>query len=129
MLPFQVLSTRRRKYDITKSIQDVPVCLFCFDILFLHPAKESEKSSGNVMFLPFEERREILQKIIIPSDHIRLSIGKILQSTEEMVEFFKEARSMGAEGIMNKKMGNDAIYRAGNRGFLWIKLKGLEGAK
>ncbi|WP_457556780.1 ATP-dependent DNA ligase [Candidatus Harpocratesius sp.] len=129
MLPFQVLSTRRRKYDITKSIQDVPVCLFCFDILFLHPAKESEKSFGNVMFLPFEERREILQKIIIPSDHIRLSIGKILHSTEEMVEFFKEARSMGAEGIMNKKMGNDAIYRAGNRGFLWIKLKGLEGAK
>jgi DNA ligase 1 len=46
-----------------------------------------------------------------------------------MVEYFKEARGNGAEGIMNKKTGADAVYRAGNRGFLWIKLKGLEGAK
>ena len=46
-----------------------------------------------------------------------------------MVEFFNEARNKGAEGIMNKQIGPESIYKAGKRGFLWIKLKGLEGAK
>jgi DNA ligase-1 len=46
-----------------------------------------------------------------------------------MIAFFNEARNMGAEGIMNKAIGPDSKYQAGNRGFSWIKLKGLEGAK
>ena len=60
---------------------------------------------------------------------IQYSNKKIIHSTEEMVAFFQKARSAGAEGIMNKQIGDGAIYKAGNRGFLWIKLKGLEGAK
>lgn len=129
MLPFQVLSTRRRKYDISQIIKDVPVCLFCFDILYVKSNNPSITHSGNVMALPFEQRRALLAEIFKPSDYIRISQGKVLHSTEEMVEFFREARSQGAEGIMTKKMGPESIYRAGNRGFLWIKMKGLEGAK
>ena len=30
---------------------------------------------------------------------------------------------------MAKSINEDSIYQAGNRGFLWIKLKGLEGGK
>ena len=121
MLPFQVVSTRRRKYDIEKMKKEVPVCLYGFDLLF-----ENDKSLLN---LPFNERRECLEKIITPSDTIQFSNKKIIHNTQEMVEYFKEARKNGAEGIMNKAIGPDSVYKSGNRGFLWIKLKGLEGGK
>lgn len=129
MLPFQVLSTRRRKYDIKKLIKEVPVCLYCFDILYFQPTSTPEQSWGNMMPRPLSERRNCLENLFTPQDQIQLSSSRLLHSTQEMVEFFNEARDQGAEGIMNKKIGEDAIYRAGNRGFLWIKLKGLEGAK
>ncbi len=46
-----------------------------------------------------------------------------------MLDFFKEARDEGNEGIIAKSIEDNSIYQAGNRGFLWIKLKGLEGSK
>ena len=121
MLPFQVLSTRRRKYDIEKKIQETPVCLFCFDVLYV--------DGKNVMNEPFEMRRELLEKIIPKTDNICPSILKKIHNQEEMVEFFEKSRQDGAEGIMNKALTEGSIYNPGNRGFLWIKLKGLEGAK
>ncbi|MFX1596869.1 MAG: DNA ligase, partial [Promethearchaeota archaeon] len=39
------------------------------------------------------------------------------------------AREEGTEGIMAKSLQENSIYQAGNRGFLWLKLKGLEGGK
>ena len=134
MRPFQVLSTRRRKYNIEKLLKEVPVCLYCFDILYVREAKGPKSTLNgyvgqNVMEKPLLKRREILENIITPSERIQYSTKKTLHSTEEMVTFFQEARSAGAEGIMNKQIGKDAIYKAGNRGFLWIKLKGLEGTK
>ena len=71
----------------------------------------------------------VLQSLIEPANEIQIAIEKEIHTTEEMVAFFNEARANGAEGIMNKAIGPDAVYQAGNRGYLWIKLKGLEGAK
>ncbi|WP_371803893.1 ATP-dependent DNA ligase [Candidatus Lokiarchaeum ossiferum] len=129
MLPFQVVSTRRRKYDIEKMIKEVPVSLFCFDILYFRPDETHSIEKSTTMFLPLMERRKMLESLFTPSDHLQLSQMKMIHSSEMMVDYFNEARAKGAEGIMNKKIGEDAIYKAGNRGFLWIKLKGLEGAK
>lgn len=127
MLPFQIVSMRRRKYDIEKMQKEVPVCLFSFDILYIK--RKGELDGRSVMNLPLQERYALLTKAINCSDHLRVAIQKSLNSTESMVNFFKEAREKGAEGIICKAIGPEAIYRAGNRGFLWIKLKGLEGAK
>ncbi|MHA1584924.1 MAG: ATP-dependent DNA ligase [Promethearchaeota archaeon] len=157
MLPFQVVSTRRRKYNIEKMQKEVPVCLFCFDVLYLdenyikeinqQSQEQSQKQdqnlnlvptekpklipavNGMVMDLPLLQRRAYLESLFSQNDVIRYSNFRVLHSTEEMVEFFKEARAKGAEGIMNKNMGEGSVYQAGKRGFLWIKLKGLEGAK
>jgi DNA ligase-1 len=127
MLPFQIVSTRRRKYDIEKMKKEVPVTIFGFDILYY---KEKDDALGiNTMNLPLLKRRAILDNFIQKNDHIRLSTAKEIQTTDQMVEFFNEARAAGAEGIMNKSISSDSIYKAGSRGFLWIKLKGLEGAK
>ncbi len=129
MLPFQVVSTRRRKFDITKIIKEVPVTLYCFDLLYLRFRREDESISSNFMDHSIEERRKHLELLFQPSDHLRFSNMKLIHSIDEMVKYFNEARAQGAEGIMNKKIGVGSIYNAGNRGFLWIKLKGLEGAK
>ncbi|MFO7795103.1 MAG: ATP-dependent DNA ligase [Promethearchaeati archaeon] len=121
MLPFQVLSKRRRKYDVEETIKEVPVCLFIFDLL-----KYEEKEYINEI-LP--ERREKLEEIIIPRDELKLVKSKLINSTEELLGFFNEARDQGTEGIIAKSINKDSIYQAGNRGFLWIKLKGIEGGK
>ena len=55
--------------------------------------------------------------------------SKLIHSTEELLEFFQEARKKGNEGIIAKSIKEDSVYQAGNRGFLWIKMKGLEGGK
>ena len=121
MLPFQVLSKRRRKYDVDDIMKEVPVCLFLFDIL----------KSGNESFLsnPFLIRRRKLEEIVTERDELRLVKSKTIKNTEEMLDFFKEARSEGNEGIIAKSIKENSVYQAGNRGFLWIKLKGLEGGK
>jgi DNA ligase-1 len=121
MLPFQVLSKRRRKYDVDDMMKEVPVCLFLFDIL-----KCDDESFLNKSFLI---RRKKLEEIVTERDELRLVKSKTIRNTEEMLDFFNEARSEGNEGIIAKSIEENSVYQAGNRGFLWIKLKGLEGGK
>jgi DNA ligase-1 len=127
MLPFQIVSSRRRKYDVEKMVKEVPVCLYCFDLLYIK--KNNSESPEEIMNKPLMERRGIFTQIIQKSERIQLSAIQELHTTEEMVAFFNTARAAGAEGIMCKSIGPESVYRAGNRGYLWIKLKGLEGAK
>lgn len=121
MLPFQVLSKRRRKYEIEKMKKEVPVCLFLFDLLKLEEESFIDK--------PLAERRRKLEEIVEERDELRLVKEISINSTEELVSFFKKARDLGNEGIMAKSIQEDSVYQAGNRGYLWIKLKGLEGGK
>jgi DNA ligase-1 len=121
MLPFQVLSKRRRKYDVEDVMKEVPVCLFLFDLL-----KYKDESFINK---PFLERREKLEEIVSERDELRLVKSQLINNTDELLEFFNAARKEGNEGIMAKSIRENSIYQAGNRGFLWIKLKGLEGGK
>lgn len=121
MLPFQVLSKRRRKYDVKGISKEVPVCLFVFDLLKFDDQSYVDK--------PLLSRKEKLEEMVVEKDEIRLVKSKLIHSTEELIDFFKEARAEGTEGIMAKSIQENSIYQAGNRGFLWLKLKGLEGGK
>ncbi|MGV9205809.1 MAG: ATP-dependent DNA ligase [Promethearchaeia archaeon] len=121
MLPFQVLSKRRRKYDVEEMVKEVPVCLFLFDLLKLEEESYINKT--------LQERRKQLEQIVEEKENIQLVKSATITNTEELLQFFKEARGKGNEGIIAKSIGEDSVYQAGNRGFLWIKLKGLEGGK
>ncbi|MFX0006891.1 MAG: ATP-dependent DNA ligase [Promethearchaeota archaeon] len=121
MLPFQVLSQRRRKYDIDNIAKEIPVCLYVFDLLKIGNDSYVDKT------LP--ERRKILEKIIQERDELKLVKSVLINSTDELLEFFNKARSEGTEGIMAKSIDNNSIYQAGNRGYKWLKLKSLEGGK
>ncbi|MHA2129393.1 MAG: ATP-dependent DNA ligase, partial [Promethearchaeota archaeon] len=121
MLPFQVLSKRRRKYDVEDVSKEVPVCLFVFDLL-----KLGEKSYVDNAL---QNRRRKLEEIIEERDELRLVKSVLIHSTEELLDFFNSAREEGTEGIIAKSIQENSIYQAGNRGFSWLKLKSLEGGK
>ncbi|MFX1394591.1 MAG: ATP-dependent DNA ligase [Promethearchaeota archaeon] len=121
MLPFQVLSKRRRVHNIEDIAKEVPVCVFLFDLLMYE----------NQSFInrPLPERRKQLEEIVVEKDELRLVNSVLINSTKELLNFFNKARKDGTEGIMAKSIRDDSLYQAGNRGFLWLKLKGLEGGK
>ncbi|NVM38216.1 MAG: ATP-dependent DNA ligase, partial [Candidatus Lokiarchaeota archaeon] len=121
MLPFQVLSQRRRKYNVKDISKEVPVCLFLFDLLKFENESFVDK--------PLPIRREKLEKIVEKRDELRLVKSVLINSTEELLDFFNKAREEGTEGIMAKSIKEDSIYQAGNRGYKWLKLKSLEGGK
>ncbi|MFX1364858.1 MAG: ATP-dependent DNA ligase [Promethearchaeota archaeon] len=121
MQPFQVLSQRRRKYDIDDIAKEVPVCLFVFDLL-----KFGDESYVDKAFL---ERRGKLEEVVKERDELRLVKSITIHSTEELLSFFNKAKEEGTEGIMAKSIKEDSIYQAGNRGYKWLKLKSLEGGK
>ncbi|KKM69607.1 hypothetical protein LCGC14_1449050, partial [marine sediment metagenome] len=121
MLPFQVLSKRRRKFDVEDISKEIPVCLFVFDLLKFGEESFVDKS------LSF--RRKKLEEIIDERDELRLVKSVLINSTEELLSFFNTARKEGNEGIMAKSIQENSIYQAGNRGFSWLKLKSLEGGK
>jgi DNA ligase-1 len=121
MLPFQVLSKRRRVHDIEDVAKEVPVSVFLFDLLMCENESYIDK--------PLPERREKLEEVIVEKDNLRLVKSVSINSTDELLDFFNMARKEGTEGIMAKSVKEGSIYQAGNRGFLWLKLKGLEGGK
>ncbi|MHA1731098.1 MAG: ATP-dependent DNA ligase [Promethearchaeota archaeon] len=121
MRPFQELSRRRRKRGVDAMAEEIPVAVFVFDVLHV--------DGEDVMDRPFLERRRVLEGIVVEGENFRLVTSRRVKTEEELVEFFSEARSAGTEGTMNKSIGPESVYKAGNRGFLWIKLKGLEEAK
>jgi DNA ligase-1 len=115
-LPFQEVSHRRgRKYGLEEAVEDYPVKLCLFDCIL--------KDGEDLTARPFLERREALRSCVQPDDSIALSEIRVLSSPEEAQAFFLEAIKDGCEGLMAKSVAENSVYRAGNRGFLWIKYK------
>ncbi len=113
-LPFQETTKRRRKYKIAETAKALPLVCFAFDILYLN----GEDITGK----PEAERRKLLEKIVSKNNStIRIAEQRVISTAKEIQEFFSEAISDGLEGLMIKKL--DAPYKAGGRGFHWIKFK------
>lgn len=115
MRPFQELMHRRRKYGIEEAIKEYPVSLFMFDVLYA--------DGKDLTLSPYPARRKVLGKILKMNSRIRparhIPAGKV----RELEEFFEEAIADGCEGIICKAVGDNSVYQAGARGWLWIKYK------
>ena len=112
-MPFQEVLRRRRKYDIEKAAEEIPVQIHLFDILL----SEDKTMIGKT----YEERREELEKMVDPTDRIKIVEKKILEDKDEIKNFQSEAISKGHEGLLAKDL--DSQYRAGKREFSWLKMK------
>ena len=59
---------RRRKYGITEAVRDVPVSLFCFELLYA--------DGEDLTRLPYLERRARLAEALTLSDRLRLTTAE-----------------------------------------------------
>jgi DNA ligase-1 len=115
VLPFQELMHRKRKHEIDKAVEEYPVSLYFFDVLYV--------DGRDLTLQPLEERRKILEQIVKTNERVNLSRAIFTDNPLELEKFFHEAVEMGCEGLVVKSLGREAIYRAGARGWLWIKYK------
>jgi DNA ligase 1 len=116
-LPFQELMHRRRKYELEEAQKKYPVRLNLFDVLFLDDEETLDE--------PYKARRKILEKMFqaksLEKETIRLVKSMGVKSGEEIDSFMEESLRAGCEGLVVKDLNSP--YRAGARGFAWIKFK------
>ncbi|MGI6493292.1 MAG: ATP-dependent DNA ligase [Candidatus Methanomethylophilaceae archaeon] len=115
MMPFQTVTHRRRKHGMDDAVNDYPVNIFMFDILYLN--------GKDLTTLPYTERRKLLSDSFSISGKIGLTTMMLVSGPEEAETFFEDALRARCEGIIAKSIGRESVYRAGSRGFLWIKYK------
>lgn len=114
--PFQEVSRRRgRKKDLLNIADEIPITLFLFDIVYLNGRDLSRKG--------YSERRRNLEEAIQPTEKIKLARRIISSDASELEAFFELSIENGCEGIVAKSLSEESIYRAGARGWNWIKYK------
>lgn len=116
LYPFQMVSQRRgRKYGIEHLRSEIPVVVFLFDIVYL-----DGRSYSNV---PYPRRRETLENLFRENDNFKLARRIVTGDQEEAKAFFEQSIADGCEGLVIKNITDQSVYKAGARGWLWIKLK------
>ena len=115
-LPFQnVLHRVRRKHNVEEAMENVPLKVFLFDVMFYKVPMIDE---------PLKERRNILEEIVDTSaDEMNLSTLKIgtADNVDEIQKLFETSISEGHEGIMIKDASSP--YIPGLRGKKMLKYK------
>ena len=115
ILPFQILSTRKRK-DAKENEITVQVCLFGFDLLHLN--------GESLIELSLRERRELLKKNFKEVEgEFFYAQSKDLQTADEVLVYFEESLKGKCEGLMIKTLDDDASYEIAKRSHKWLKLK------
>ena len=106
---------RRRKHGIDQAVRDVPVGLFCFELLYA--------DGEDLTMLPHPQRRAALEAALTLSPRLRLTTAAEVADPAALDAMFAQAVTDGCEGLVCKSIGPDSAYRAGARGWQWIKLK------
>ena len=115
-ISFQYILQRvRRKYDIERMRNEVPLKLYLFDVLYYEEP---------LIDAPFEKRREVLESIVnITPEKIELSeqVKVTTESVKDAQDLFNNSIKGGHEGIMIKDP--TAPYIPGIRGKKMLKFK------
>ncbi|KAI8354463.1 hypothetical protein B0O80DRAFT_386244 [Mortierella sp. GBAus27b] len=116
ILPFQVLSTRKRK-DVKEEDIKVQVCIFAFDLLFLN--------GESLLREPLAKRRELLTEHFNEVDG-EFAFAKSMNSAqiEDIQTFLDQSVADNCEGLMVKTLdGAEATYEPSKRSRNWLKVK------
>ncbi len=106
---------RRRKHGIAEAVRDVPVGLFCFELLYA--------DGQDLTRLSYPQRRAALAEAITVSDRLRLTTATEVSTPAALDAAFEQAVTDGCEGLVCKSVSPAASYQASARGWQWIKLK------
>ena len=109
---FEKLQSRihvRGAAEIKRLMQQIPVALVLFDIVYL--------DGRDLTALPYDERREILERAVVPTPNVQVSPA----IPGRGVRLFEAARAQALEGIVAKR--RDSRYEIGRRSKAWLKVK------
>lgn len=113
-MPFQhILRRFRRKHEVSKMIEKIPITAQFFDILYA--------DGKELIDLPLEERRKVLESYVKSINGIRIAKHTVTSNPEKIKEIYNEAIKAGHEGAMLKNPLSP--YIPGKRGKNWLKLK------
>lgn len=114
-MPFQhVLRRFRRKYEVAKMVEKIPLEVHFFDILY---------DGEECIDLPLKERRKLLEKAVSENAKIKLASQIVTDKVEEVRRIYEEAIKAGHEGVMIKHLSSP--YTPGKRGKNWLKIKAV----
>ena len=86
--PFQEVMFRRRKHGIAEAARDVPVGLFCFELLYA--------DGQDLTNLPYLDRRARLAEAVTLSDRLRLTTALEVTTPEALDAMFDQAVADGS---------------------------------
>jgi DNA ligase-1 len=114
-LPFQVTMTRKRKHGIAEAAARHPLRLFAFDLL--------HENGRDYLPRRQRERHDRLVRLVRAGPRDPVAVTEVLTTNRasELQAYFDGMIGRGLEGIVAKRP--DAPYRAGARGYDWVKLK------
>ena len=113
--PFHEVMYRRRTHGIAEAAAEVPVSLFCFDLLYA--------DGEDLTHLGYLQRRERLAAAVTTSGPLRLATAEQVTDVAGLDAMFEQAVADGCEGLVCKSLAPTAGYQAGARGWSWVKLK------
>ncbi len=114
-MPFQhVLRRFRRKHDVHRMVEKIPLEVYFFDIIY---------RKGELIDKPLSERRKILEEVVKESGKIHVAKQIVTGEVGEIERMFREAVDAGHEGVMMKNPSSP--YIPGKRGKHWLKLKAV----
>ena len=113
--PFQSISQRiKRKYDIEKLENELPVEVNIFDILYYN--------GKSLLGEPFEKRTKLVRQIVENHPYKIISSKMIITDDESKAkEFYKKALKDHQEGVMMKNL--ESPYEPGRRVGNMVKIK------
>lgn len=118
-MSFQETVQRKRKHDIEKFAQKIPLTIFIFDILYL--------DGKSLLHFSARERHKILEKSLRGvNGTMRVVKQRLTDDYKVIAEELKNSLKLGLEGLVVKNL--EVPYQAGSRGFHWIKLKSTSTA-
>lgn len=113
---FQETITRRRKHEIAKHADAVPVTAMCFDLMYLN--------GKDLTSFSYQKRINKLSALLAKAaqhENIKVLETTVVNSADEIEKLFEKYVSLGLEGVMCKEP--NSAYSPGARNYDWIKFK------
>ncbi len=116
-LDFQKTISRRRKHNVEKSSDEIPLQFQVFDILLC--------DGKSFMNTPYKQRREEIEKVVVNGSLLRVDENTITTNPNVIKKFHEKYLNQGLEGVVVKRANGK--YVSGRTGWNWVKMKEEEG--